>query len=169
MEAVLKIDAMVVFEGVARGVTEIVERFAEAGAWIPGKKTRKIGERQLSAEVLTQGLLPNAGAAKLVAKLHVVPAELPGDVVNEVPVGVHAAARNRGRRAELCETAHDDDRQARICRALPRARSCCTGSAEPDRTGVKALVLREESFRKPVPAHSHLVDKRRSDDVHIGQ
>src|SRR5260370_24109002 len=72
-----------------------------------------------------------------------------------------------GRRAELREAAHDNDRQARVCRSCPCTCARCTGSAEPNRAGVKAPVLREESFREPVPTQSRFGDKRRSDHVHI--
>src|SRR5467141_1027305 len=72
-----------------------------------------------------------------------------------------------GRGAELRETARDDDRQARVCRACPCTCARCTGSAEPDRTRMKAPVLREKSFREPVPTKARFVDNRRSDHVHI--
>src|SRR5260370_33864337 len=75
----------------------------------------------------------------------------------------------RGRGAELSEAPRDHDRQARVCRACPCARGRCAGSAEPDRTGVKDLVLREASFRRAVPTKARFVDDRRSDYIHIGQ
>src|SRR5947209_8189067 len=36
----------------------------------------------------------DGGAAELVAKFHIVPADLPGEVVYEVPVGINARARD---------------------------------------------------------------------------
>ncbi len=54
MEAVLKIDPMIVLEGVARGVTEIIKRLAKAGVQSAGQEIRKAGERQLPAKILNE-------------------------------------------------------------------------------------------------------------------
>src|SRR6266404_2143824 len=75
--------------------------------------------------------------------------------------------RNRGRSAELGDSAHADDGQTGIRRSRPRARRSRICRAEPDAAWMKTLVLQEKSFCKTVPAQAGFVLKPRRNDRHV--
>src|SRR5206468_1782323 len=110
---------------------------------------------QLAAEVLIKVLL-DAGAAEFEAELHVVLVELPGEVVNDLVVGVDAMARHRAGGSELCESADQHDGQATVGGDAAGASLSGAGCAQTDGTGLELLILRVESFGEAVPAEAQV-------------
>src|SRR5262249_10245924 len=90
-EVVLDIDAMIVLEGLAGG---IALGLASAG-WDSGDEIIQVGECQLAAIAAVKESI-HEGPPELIAELNVVPAGGPGEVINELPVGIRAAARDGG-------------------------------------------------------------------------
>src|SRR5208283_1295704 len=111
-KAVLDVETFAIFKFVAAGV---------AGGLASARRDTfyvryEIGEAELAAEV---GVLGDgdAGSAELIAELHIVAADLPRIVVDEVPVGIHAIAGNTGAGAEFGKIPHRDERQSIVKRA----------------------------------------------------
>src|SRR5258708_5452205 len=123
-----------------------------------GDRVERVFESQSSPEVLIEGML-NTRAAVLKAKLHVMLVQLPGKIVDQLVVRVHAGTRIARSRTQLSYAANEDDRQSVI-------RKSATG-VEPDRAGMKSLILRKKSFYKPVPAVTQFVDLVGTDGAHI--
>ena len=104
---------------------------------------------------------------KVESELHFVLVELPGEVVNHLVVDVHPVAGVTARRPELSNAADQDDGQARIGGSGAGAARGGAGGAQANRTGLKTLVLGEESFRKTVPAIPQLIYLCRSNRVYV--
>ena len=103
----------------------------------------------------------DGGAPEFVAELGLVPVKLPGLAVNELPVLVHATARQRIIGAQPRKSTHADIGQAKVLLAH--------AGIQPDRRRVKVPVLGEESLGKAVIAEPHLVDNRRRNHVDVGK
>src|SRR5580704_3040723 len=105
--------------------------------------------------------LRDSGTPEFVAELHVVLSRLPGIVVHEVPVGVHAIFRQRVGSAELRKTANISRRKTAVIGG---------GYARVQTDGARdeILVLGEKSLRKAVPSQTRFVHLTRVDDLHIG-
>ena len=105
---------------------------------------------------------------KVGTELHIVFANLPGKIVEDLVVTVEAMARHAAGRPELGHSADQDDGQSRIERSTV-AISGGGRRAKPDRTGMKILVRREESFGEAVPAIAKFIHFVRAEHVVIGK
>ena len=179
MEAILNIEAIIVLERVANGIPRVLETAFNG----PSEKVRQTGKLQSSAKVLVEVLLDTC-AAELKTELHVVFVDLRGKAVYELIVTVHAVPRDGGVRSWLREKGtgprgrkrDQNDGQTRICSTRPGARwpgnrgrrsRRIARRAEPDRAGVKALILGKESLREAVPAVAQFVEFRRGEHMHV--
>src|SRR5580692_5909923 len=95
--------------------------------------------------------LRDGGAPEFIAELHVVFSRLPGIVVDEVPVGVHAIFCQGGGGADLREAADIGRRKTAVV-------SGGYAGIQANGVGDEALVLGEKSFREAVPSQSRFVD-----------
>src|SRR5215471_654664 len=160
---------MAVLVGVAFGVAgnlfaAIGDHFQESlkrGKRIAGNRADYIvAEAESSAEVVIDNL-HDGGAAEFVAELHVMLPRLPRIVVDEVPVGVDAVARDRTCGADLGEATNTSRREPSIVRS--------DSSVETDGVGIEILILRKEPFSEPVPAQAGLIDLAAIHHFHIGE
>src|ERR1700722_8457831 len=158
-EAVLNIEAMVVFKGMAPGVAlgllaaagnALQKSFQRRQSVRPAERVGDAVETEPTTERIVLDQLDRR-SAELVSKLHVVTAGLPRIVVNEVPIGIHSRLGNRIGRANRRIAPHRDVRQTEVERR---------GHAriQPDRRRIEVLVLGKEAFHKTVPAQPRLVD-----------
>ena len=134
-EAVLQVQPVIVFILVPIGV---------AGCLAPTgrqafEERREIREGQLAAEIGVLNDL-NRGAAKFVAELHIVTADLPRIVVDEVPVGIHPLPGHTGRSAELGKASDGNQRQSAV-------KGRCAG-IQSNRGGIEVAGLEGKILRR---------------------
>src|SRR5271170_4779009 len=84
-----------------------------------GQEIRQVIEIQGAPEIVVDYLV-DGGTPEFVTKFQVVLSHLPRIVVNEMPVGVHAIARDRAGRADLRKVANADRRKTVIIGAHSR-------------------------------------------------
>src|ERR1700730_729044 len=94
--AVLHINCVRILKGIPVGVSRILKP-AGRGA---RKKTSQTAEMNSTAEIDIKNL-PKGSAAEFVAEFDIVLAALPGNVVDVVPIGIHAVAEIGRTGAEL--------------------------------------------------------------------
>src|SRR5207248_8845631 len=95
------------------------------------------------------------------AELDVVLIRLPREIVDQLIVAVHASARISAGCAELREPTDQDNWKAVISESASHI--------QPNRTGMKASVLRKKIFRKPVPAEAQFIDFGSRESPHMRQ
>src|SRR5579871_482552 len=157
-EAILNIKTEVVFKGVASRIAEVLESAVDVSRQeilqgTVGDIRYRIGvsaELNPAAEVFIEVLL-NGGPVKIDAGLHVVLADLPRKVIDDLVIAVETMAGHAAGGTELCKATDQCNREARVeWRGAIALRSAGRG-AQPDGTRMEALVRREETFREAVP------------------
>ncbi len=133
--------------------------FPAIGNAVRGKHARS-PKAQFAAESIVLNEL-DCGPAELVAEFHVVAARFPGIVIDEVPVGIDARARNRVGGTDWRETGDRNVWQTKI-----KGRG--HAGVVADGIGVEGVILRKEAFRKTVPAQARFVDLGRTHHLDIG-
>src|SRR5262249_33866513 len=108
---VLQIQRLVVLIGLAG---RLALRLAPAG-WSAGDEGIQAVEAQRTAVTVVEETI-DEGAAEFISVLPVVAAGGPGEIVEELPVGVGASAGNRGVGAKVSEARDADGRQSEILR-----------------------------------------------------
>src|SRR5450432_550463 len=134
------------------------------------EKVGQIIKIQAATKVFVEILL-NGCTVKVNSNFYIVLAKLPSEIIEDLAVAVHAVPRNAAVGANLSERSaiNIDDRQTGVAHARSRTGCRGAGSAEPHRARVEVLILREESFRKTVPAIAQLVGLVQTNRVHVGK
>src|ERR1700736_4721408 len=150
--AILDVASVRIFKGVAVGIALTLrtargrasEKFLEA-RHPTGLRAEIKGSTESAIEDLGYGSAP-----EFVAEFNVVLTMLPGNIVDEMPVGIHALAR-----VTLVGTDRSKSRYAYwweseiIGRSIGGARA---DGVQADAGGIEAAILREESLCEAVPA-----------------
>ena len=116
-----------------------------------GRRALATVESQPASEIFIEKL-SDGGAVEIDAKLHVVFVNFPGEVVDDLVVGIKTMPRVAAICAKLSNAADQNDRETRIKWSRTVTLRKAGGRAESDRTGMEVLVLGEESLGKPVPS-----------------
>ena len=108
----------------------------------------------------------DGGSAEFITIFYIVFTELPGDVIDEVPVAVDTLARIGFVRTDLGKAADIDNRHAEIV-GIAVVRSTGADGVEADGKRIEAVIFREKTFGETIPAEAGLIDGRGGQDGNI--
>src|SRR5437588_3913024 len=146
---------MVVLEGAAAG---IALRLPAAVGHTRDEIVERV-EGQLAAIAAIEKAIYK-GAEELVTESPAVPPSDEAHVIEELPVGVYAPARDGSVGAQRRKAAHHDLWQAEILRGRPHI--------QPDGRWIEAAILREKRFVEAVVTAAQLHQQPWSEDFGIG-